>query len=248
MKRNWGSQWDSKMMNFLMDRGPAALFNDTIPIASNRSCLVLGAGPEVAAIKKFAKSIVGINVDVNELRRIKAPDVDVIIGDAQKLPLKQSGFDIIICRSTLHHLKDLNGALAEMDRVLRDDSFIFLHEPGLFNVIAFIGRKFFPTNIHDPTELAFNPNYLRKAISEKFKIIKEADFFLLVHLFPIIGRRLKIFRNNILLSSLMDLDIFLSKTFLGNLCWIFVFLLKKKPSKSLNENNSNFKRNLSDCV
>ncbi|MEK6968828.1 MAG: class I SAM-dependent methyltransferase [Nanoarchaeota archaeon] len=53
--------------------------------------------------------------------------------DAQsplQLPLKQNSFDIITINSTLHHIKDADAFLKEVDRVLNPKGLVFIaHEP-----------------------------------------------------------------------------------------------------------------------
>jgi SAM-dependent methyltransferase len=216
------------MMNYIMESGPNTVFKNILPTISKCSCLVLGAGPETNAICEFGDEVVGVNISFDELRRLKGSGACLILCDAQKLPLKASYFDVIICRSTLHHLSNLNAALAEMNRVLMKDSRIFLHEPGILNFIAFLGRRFFPTDIHCSSEKPFSPIILRRTLSKRFRILSEVDFFLIVHAFPILGRRMKIFSNPHLLRAILRLDNELCKTFLKNLCWISIFLLEKK--------------------
>ncbi|MFB3889925.1 MAG: class I SAM-dependent methyltransferase [Candidatus Bathyarchaeia archaeon] len=198
-------------------------------MALNESCLVLGAGPETAQISELAHDTLGINICMDELRAIKDSGVDahLIRADAQKLPLKSSYFGFVLCRATLHHLGNLNGALTELNRVLKRGSHVYLHEPGILNFAAFLGRRFFPTDIHDPTEKPFNPIVLRKTLLKNFKIVKEEDLFIYAHVFPVLGKRLPLLNNRHLLKAMFGLDNALSKTFLGNLCWIFIFVLRK---------------------
>ena len=103
---------------------------------------------------------------------------------------------------------------------------IFLYEPNVLNFIAFLGRKLFPTNIHDPTEKPFNPFKLRDVIEKNFTVLNETDFFVFVHAIPILQKKLKIPPNLFILNSLSIFDSFLCKTFFKNFSWILVFTLK----------------------
>jgi hypothetical protein len=67
---------------------------------------------------------------------------------------------------------------------------------------------------------------LRVALSKNFKIISEDDYFILIHAFPIIGKKIKLFRNAKLLKILFDLETWFCKTPLRNLSWILVFNLR----------------------
>lgn len=227
MKREWGSQWNIQMMNYLMESGPNSVFKSNLPEISQRSCLVLGAGPETNLIKESGNDVVGVSISVEELHEIRRSDAHLIRCDAQSLPLKGSIFNMIICRSTLHHLNNTQVALKEMNRVLKKNSIIFLHEPGILNFVAFIGRKFFPTKMHESSEKPFSRTALKENLTKHFEIAEEIDFFVFVHLLPILGRRLKIFGNKNILRAMFNLDNLLSKTFLKNLCWVFIFYLRK---------------------
>ncbi len=47
------------------------------------------------------------------------PNVDVVLADAQDLPFRDGGFDLVTCRRAAHHVPDLARGLREMRRVLR---------------------------------------------------------------------------------------------------------------------------------
>jgi ubiquinone/menaquinone biosynthesis C-methylase UbiE len=215
-------------MNYLLDSGPNPMFRFALSKVSNRKCLVLGIGGEIGLISKFSNDIVGINISREELRKIKRFNACLVLADAQSLPIKQSSVDFIVCKSTLHHLRNLDHSVHEMSRVIRKGSYVFLYEPGLLNPIAFFGRKFFPTEIHDPSEKPFNPISLRKVLMKNFKIINETDFFLFAHIVPILSKRSKNFRSPDLVRRISNIDAMLCKTFLKNFCWILIFILRKE--------------------
>ena len=53
-----------------------------------------------------------------------------VMGDANRLPFKDCAFDVTCCRSTLHHLADIPGAIKEMARVTKPGGLLlFLSEP-----------------------------------------------------------------------------------------------------------------------
>ena len=64
-------------------------------------------------------------------RRLGLDDeVDTIAADAQSLPLADRSFDLVLGHAVLHHLPDLDAALAEFHRVLRPGGLIaFAGEP-----------------------------------------------------------------------------------------------------------------------
>ena len=216
-----------QIMGYFEALGPISLLKDVLLKNSNRRCLIVGAGGETHLVSKFSDDIVGVNISLEELRRVKQLKTNLILGDAQSLPIKKCSVDFIVCKSTLHHFDNLNVAMSEMNRVLRKGSYIVLYEPGLLNPIAFFGRKFFPTDIHESSERPFNPIGLRKLLIKHFQVISEKDFFLFAHIIPILGKRLNFLGNHRFLSAIFDLDALFCKTFLRNFCWIMVFVLRK---------------------
>lgn len=52
--------------------------------------------------------------------------VHFFVGDAMKLPMRNSVFDIVICNCVLEHISDDLGALGELNRVLKPDAYLLL--------------------------------------------------------------------------------------------------------------------------
>ncbi len=227
LKRKWGEQWDTQLMTYLENLGPIFILKDKLARNRGKRCLIVGAASETNLVSKFTHDIIGINISRKELKKINLK-TGLILGDAQNLPIRKSSVDFIVCKSTLHHLNNPDAALLEMNRVLRKEGYIVLYEPGLLNPIAFVGRELFPTNIHESSEKPFNPISLRKLLSKRFQVIMEKNFFVFVHVVPILAKKLSFLRSKRLLSAFSNLDNLLCKTFLKNLCWIMVFELKNK--------------------
>jgi SAM-dependent methyltransferase len=227
LKAKWGSQWNEKSMDALFNSGPTPSLTQAIHNSKNKRCLVLGAGGETRLILQN-NEIIGINISRQELDPIKCLNTYLIICDGQYLPLKESCVSYVFCKSTLHHLPNLDQALNEMVRVSEPSTSYFLYEPGILNFFAFIGRKFYPTEIHDPTEKPFIPSVLNKKLSRKFVINDQQYYFIFVHILPILGRRLSILNNDNLLKKALYIDSLLCKTPLKELCWLMIFNLKRK--------------------
>lgn len=214
-------------MNCLLEFGPYALFRNVLAKASNRRCLVLGAGGELGMVSEYCSNV-GVNLSRDDLKSAKRFRTDLILCDARQLPLRPSCVELIVCKSTLHHLGDICLPLSEWHRVLQNGSLVFLFEPGMLNFIAFLGRKLFPTDIHEPSENPLNPFHLRKALTESFEILNETEFFMFVHLLPILAKYVRITKNIKFLKLLFNIDTFSCKTYLKNFSWIMTFTLRKK--------------------
>ncbi|MGD6934229.1 MAG: class I SAM-dependent methyltransferase [Candidatus Bathyarchaeia archaeon] len=228
MRKKWGDQWNNHAMGYLLNFGPNPTFKEALSKAKSQKCLVLGAGHETELVKKYCQDIIGVNVSREQLQSIKRYGVDVIVCDAQRLPIISCAVDLVVCKSTLHHLNDLNYSVLEIKRVAMNDAYVFLYEPGMLNFVAYLCRKFFPTDIHDPTEKPFNLNDLRSVLSNNFDIVFEKEFFLIVHVVPVLGKRFKLLTDTRLLKGICGLDALLCRTFLKKFFWIFVFTLQKK--------------------
>jgi ubiquinone/menaquinone biosynthesis C-methylase UbiE len=61
-------------------------------------------------------------------------------GDMAALPVADGSFDIVICRSALHHMDDEVGVLAEICRVLSPKGSLILGEPANDNVVTRLAR------------------------------------------------------------------------------------------------------------
>ena len=230
LRRKWGAQWNKQSMNYLLNTGPNYSFESALLNAQSHNCLVLGAGNEVGLINEFCDNIIGLNVSRETLKRIKQFGINLILADAQQLPIKDNCVDLVVCKSSLHHLSDLNGSILGIKRVAVSGSYVFLYEPGLLNIIAFFGRKVFPTDIHEPSEKPFIRTNLRNSLVAEFEVINEADFFLFVHVFPILEKKLNMALPLWLLKGFSTFDAMLCRTFLKNLSWVLTFTLRKKPS------------------
>lgn len=214
-------------MNYLLELGPYTLFRNVLVDASNGRCLVLGAGGDLRIVSGFSASIVGINLSLHDLQSARRFKADLILCDARRLPLKLSCIDLVVCKSTLHHLGDLNLPLSEWNRVLRNGSLVFLFEPGMLNFVAFLGRKLFPTDRHESSEKPLNPFPLRMVLAKNFEILNETEFFLFIHIIPILGKYLRILKGHQFLRATSNIDAFFCRTILKNFCWILTFTLRK---------------------
>jgi ubiquinone/menaquinone biosynthesis C-methylase UbiE len=95
-----------------------------------KKVLDLGCGPGIYAgilIKKGA-SVKGIDNSETLIKIAKkeAPEAEFTLGSAEKLPFKNSEFDIVLAALVLGHLDDWNKALKEVRRVLKKGgTFVF---------------------------------------------------------------------------------------------------------------------------
>ena len=98
-----------------------------------------GAGALALAVAPIAGEVVGIDV-VPELlaeARKRAPgNLELVEGDATRLPFPFGSFDVVMTARTLHHIARPDVVLAEMARVLAD-----VDLRGLFDVNGLVLRR-----------------------------------------------------------------------------------------------------------
>jgi SAM-dependent methyltransferase len=85
-----------------------------------------GAGHAAEQAAAHVRQVVGIDITPALLRagaeRMTAAGLDNVLlqeGDATALPFLDASFDLVVCRSSLHHFPDPRRAVAEMARVCR---------------------------------------------------------------------------------------------------------------------------------
>jgi ubiquinone/menaquinone biosynthesis C-methylase UbiE len=85
-----------------------------------------GAGHASEQAAPYVRQVVGVDVTPALLRagdeRLRAAGVQNVLlqdGDANALPFLDASFDVVVCRSSLHHFVEPARAVAEMARVCR---------------------------------------------------------------------------------------------------------------------------------
>ena len=99
-------------------------------------CLDLGcsSGVITCALSSMFKQVIGVDYDDIALNHIPAdcqavPNVSFARGDAMRLALADASVDVIICAQVYEHVPSDVQLVAEMDRVLKPDGFIFFSGP-----------------------------------------------------------------------------------------------------------------------
>lgn len=90
-----------------------------------------GLGEFSGRMADMGANVVSMDVEWSNLHFTLANDVygsyfSRVMGDANRIPFKDSTFDVTCCRSTLHHLDHIGGAIKEMARVTKPGGQILL--------------------------------------------------------------------------------------------------------------------------
>jgi SAM-dependent methyltransferase len=100
-----------------------------------------GDGRHIATAARRGCVAVGLDYDASELRkartRLDGACVDLIVGDATRLPFRDAAFNAVICTETLEHLPDDASAIREIARVLRRGGSLLGAVPSHFTELLF---------------------------------------------------------------------------------------------------------------
>ena len=94
-----------------------------------------GTGILLPALERRFQHVYGIDLSLDMLRvavarrRHDKSGYTVAVSDAAQLPYPDAFFDCLVCRSSLHHMPDLKGALCELNRVLKPGGRLVISEP-----------------------------------------------------------------------------------------------------------------------
>jgi SAM-dependent methyltransferase len=132
--------------------------------------------------------IVGVDIS----REVSpAEGVEFVQADILRLPFKNESFDLVSARAILHHVpNDLDKAVKEAGRVLRDGRVFLCQEPTSDNFLSELARRVFQTVIHDPSERALSSAGLIEAVSKDLKTLDVRHHLVFTYLIPHIGSRL----------------------------------------------------------
>jgi ubiquinone/menaquinone biosynthesis C-methylase UbiE len=94
----------------------------------SKTDLVLDVGAEAGRISLIALStktnVVGIDIDVSSLRRLRkrTKQACVVAADARYLPFKNDSFDVVFMIEVLDYIPELNVTLTDCNRILKPTS------------------------------------------------------------------------------------------------------------------------------
>jgi SAM-dependent methyltransferase len=81
-----------------------------------------------------ASTVVGIDSSPGMVEQAVSHGVDARVGDLHDLPFPDDDFDVVVCSGVLHHLHDIDRAVAEIARVLRPGGRLVAVENGEGNM------------------------------------------------------------------------------------------------------------------
>lgn len=131
--------------------------------------IACGTGYGLALLKPSAKSVTGVDVDIDAAREaVGECDTDrvrVLLGDGTNLPFMDESFDVVTSFETLEHLHARREFLAELKRVLKADGTLILSTPNANYTKPVNGKPANPFHIFE-----YKPEELRTELEDHFLI------------------------------------------------------------------------------
>jgi len=148
-----------------------ARYSFALPYVENKNVLDIacGTGYGLAFLKQSAKSVTGVDVDIEAAREAitecDSSKTRVLLGDGTNLPFIDGSFDVITSFETLEHLHARSELLAEFKRVLATDGTLVLSTPNANYTKPVNGKPTNPFHIFE-----YNPQELKTELENYFRI------------------------------------------------------------------------------
>jgi SAM-dependent methyltransferase len=124
--------------------------------------------------EEFGQEVVGVDLSKGMVRHAFSLSGDhqriqFLVADCHALPFKKESFNVIIGMGIFHHL-DWRIGISECKRLLKVGGVLVSFEPNVLGIVASIGRRFYQTKRHTPSERPINPwEFLNELNSIGFK-------------------------------------------------------------------------------
>jgi 2-polyprenyl-3-methyl-5-hydroxy-6-metoxy-1,4-benzoquinol methylase len=169
----------------------------------------------------------GIDISLNYLRYASEKNIKVSMSLAENLPYDDKVFDMIVCTDVLEHVLDINLALTEMLRCLKDGGILIIRVPYKED----LGKYLQPSCKYDYVHLRnFDEHNLYSMLSKVFGL------FVLEH--SLVGRNTEYCRFKLFLSDRS----FLAK--IGKAVYYYCKILEKFFNKDIKHHFSEYEINV----
>ena len=99
-----------------------------------------GTGLLLRRMAAFARSARGVDLSPGMLEKARARGLDVAEASATQLPFPDASFDVVCSFKVLAHVRDIDGALAEMTRVTRPGGYVLAELYNPFSLRGLVKR------------------------------------------------------------------------------------------------------------
>ena len=132
---------------------------DIFNVMKDTTVLEIGCGNGFIAslMSKYCRKVIGIDLPYEDRRShsngleraremvgsLGAGNVEIDGGSAEDIPCADNSVDIVFSQYVFDHIPDLNAALKEIDRILKDDGVVVTIVPNFLNRINWAGNYIF---------------------------------------------------------------------------------------------------------
>ncbi len=145
-------------------------------VKTNGKILDNGCGVGLLHERLDSTEIVGLDLSSEMLKRAKTHYDKLVLANSQKLPFKDESFDLVFCRSILHHLPKPELAVEQMSRVLKPNGEIVLVETNA-SILSTLPRKIANKGEHFSEEHQNMSKAKMKELLEPYFEIDEICYF-----------------------------------------------------------------------
>ncbi len=155
-----------------------------------KKVLVLGASrTDIDLVAPYTKKITAIDISSRMVREIKKvyPEIKAKVHDAEDLVGLGEKFEVVWGKSILHHLHPFEEVMEQIAEVLEKDGVLMAAgEPGIYNPLAWLGRKLTPTQDHTPDEKPFEFGKYERVLAKRFER-EYVNYYFLVSMMTVVG-------------------------------------------------------------
>ncbi len=125
-----------------------------------------GIGGYSSELEKRAKKVYALDLDIYS-NFPKRNNIIPIFGNALYLPFKDNSLDFIFCSSLIEHVPEPEILLSEINRVLKEDKYLYLSFPPFYTPVG--GHQFKPFHLLGETAAIFLTKLVKQIDVTDFK-------------------------------------------------------------------------------
>jgi SAM-dependent methyltransferase len=140
----------------------------------NQRVLDLGCGGGSFRYESYKFQAVGI--DLTPSAQVRHSHLSFVQADSTKIPLAGNSIDAVLCNHTMEHFIDFKETLAEINRVLKDDGFIWIAIPNGYSFDDGLYRRLFSGGGH-VNRFTHDEFIAEVHRLTRFRLVDEVDLF-----------------------------------------------------------------------
>lgn len=143
-------------------------------------------GWNMSRFAQYGRASIGLDM-VRERVNLALHHGPALVASGLAVPAADNSFDVVYVQHVLHHIGDVETALAEARRVLKPGGYLFLIETIEDNPIIRWGRRFYPSWMGDEINAPFTFHSLQESVSAaQFQIITAEQYSVLFWMWEIL--------------------------------------------------------------